>query len=258
MSFPVYVISLPRSVRRRERCFLLLSQFGLDFSFFDAIDGNNLTYDNISSIYDEKRNQKKFKRPLSFPELGCYISHINLWEKIANSDKPGAIVLEDDVEFVSEFMDVLLYLSKCDISNLLIKFNSLSNKIKTKNHVCTLPGGFSLIQPRIIPSRTTGYLIGKQAAADLLNSRKKIFRPIDNDLKHWWEYNISTLVINPSIVYQFSDINSRSSIEESRKQKKSSLSLIRFLNNMHYQLLFNYEAWTHHRHHIATTTFPAL
>ncbi|AKK20653.1 glycosyltransferase family 25 protein [Candidatus Liberibacter africanus] len=238
MSIPVYVISLPVSHQRREKFCHRAAHIHLQFSFFNATYGENNPV--CRRIFYNQNPQSRFKRLLSLPEIGCYISHINLWKKIAASSSLGAIILEDDADFKEGFSALILHLSKCDISNVIIKFDALRRKPKKTDYLCKVPGNFNIIQPRILSSRTTGYFIGKKAATDLLNIRRNIYRPIDMDMKHWWEHNIPSLVTEPGAVYEAINTND-SSIEKSRLLSKSTF--FPFYRNMRYQWNLHYNAW---------------
>ncbi|MEG8099528.1 glycosyltransferase family 25 protein [Candidatus Liberibacter brunswickensis] len=240
MSIPIYVISLPFSHTRREKFCNRASRINIKFSFFDAIYGDNNPI--CKQIFYNQKRKSQFKRLLSIPEIGCYMSHIDLWKKIANSSNIGAVILEDDADFSDGFNKLILHLSKCDISDILIKFDSLRRKNKKTDCLCTVPGNFCILQPRILSPRTTGYFIGKKAAIDLLNIRKNIFRPIDMDMKHWWEHNVPSLVTEPGAVYEAANTND-SSIEKGRLKSKTIFLPLKFYYNTRYQWHLHYNAW---------------
>ncbi|MFV0256551.1 glycosyltransferase family 25 protein [Candidatus Liberibacter solanacearum] len=239
ISISNYVISLPFSHARREKFCHRASLINLQFSFVDAIYGENNSI--CKKIFYNQNRQHHFKRLLSLPEIGCYMSHINLWKKIASSDALGAIILEDDADFSVGFPQLISHLNYCDISNILIKFDALRKRPKETDFLCKVPGNFGILQPRILSPRTTGYFIGKQAAAHLLDVRKDIFRPVDMDMKHWWEHTVPSLVTEPGAVYESANTDD-SSIEASRLQKKRTFSPLYFYQNMRYQLNLHYQA----------------
>jgi len=91
---PIHIISLESSTARRDLCVGMMGAAGLPFSFFDAVDGRSLSAQAKSHIYDETANCERFKRPLSPSEIGCYLSHLKLWEHIAEGRTPAALVLK--------------------------------------------------------------------------------------------------------------------------------------------------------------------
>ena len=88
-----YVISLAGSARR-DQCRLQLGGAEIEFDFFDAVDGPARSVET-DHLYDSVENKRKFKRPLSAEEIGCYLSHLQVWKKVAESGM-SALVLEDD------------------------------------------------------------------------------------------------------------------------------------------------------------------
>lgn len=43
------------------------------------------------------------KRPMTLGEVGCFLSHYNIWKKIVDENLKDALVLEDDIRFDSFF-----------------------------------------------------------------------------------------------------------------------------------------------------------
>ncbi|KAB0640065.1 glycosyltransferase family 25 protein [Burkholderia latens] len=94
MTFDIRVISLVDSPRRaaiRE----IVSRHGVEFDFEDAFDARALDAQACSAMTDAARVIARYGRPLSRGEVGCFISHVRVWEKIVRSGR-AAVVLEDD------------------------------------------------------------------------------------------------------------------------------------------------------------------
>jgi len=64
----------------------------LDWAFFPAYIGKTEPLQ-----YDDRVAVRRWGRPLSPAEIGCYTSHFKLWEWLLNSDCDQAIIFEDDV-----------------------------------------------------------------------------------------------------------------------------------------------------------------
>ncbi len=93
---PVRVISLKRSTERRGMIQNTLTKLGLEFTFFDAVDGNNLTNVELAK-YSEKDAIKLEGRKLSLGEIGCALSHLRLYEELLASEHECLLILEDDI-----------------------------------------------------------------------------------------------------------------------------------------------------------------
>lgn len=52
----------------------------------------------------DRHNHEQFSR---FGALGCYLSHASIWQDIKENNYKRAIVFEDDIEFVSDFLNLM-------------------------------------------------------------------------------------------------------------------------------------------------------
>jgi len=234
--WPIYVISLPRELGRRAATESAMAALGLPFGFFDAVDGKTLRDSDIADFYDPEKNQRLFKRPMSAPEIGCYMSHFALWKRIAADNAPGAVVLEDDFDADAALPGLLREISRLDIGNRLVKLHS--EKFVSGKSLADLPGGYQLIDPFSVPGQTLGYVISREAAANLAEKALPFGRPVDMDLKHWWELDISILILQPSVLH-IPPAPPKSSIELSREATKpdgEAGMANRLVRNLRYQL----------------------
>lgn len=92
-----YVINLPRALERRKAMRQRLASTPLaDAEFVDGVDGRALSQKQREELFDYTRFRNAFY-PTPLPgEVGCALSHYNLWKRIAKSRQP-ALILEDDI-----------------------------------------------------------------------------------------------------------------------------------------------------------------
>lgn len=104
----IYVISAQES-ERRSYIIEILSDLNIQFQFFDAIMGNNLTDEAIAAIYDDKvaRKQKTLKRSLRKAEIGVTLSHLAICEIILSQTIDNAIIFEDDIDPNPEYFNTI-------------------------------------------------------------------------------------------------------------------------------------------------------
>ncbi len=232
---PIYIISLTRETERRAVCKAAMEALGLPFTFFDAVEGARLSDADLTGAYDADKNQRQFKRPLSAPEIGCYLSHYALWKRVGEGELPGAVVLEDDFD-ADEALPVLLgEISRLELGASLVKLDS--EKRVSGKPVIDLAGGYRLIAPRSVPGHTLGYVISREAAANLAGKALPFARPVDMDLKHWWEFDISILMVQPPVL-RLHETRAESAIESSRNATKpngETGNLVRLVRNLRYQ-----------------------
>lgn len=103
----IYVISLAKNNNRRPQISSQLNKLDVKWSFFDAIDLRNADvipdeyYSYDSSLY-------KPNRPYTRGEVGCAMSHINLYKELANRNENHAVILEDDAYIRPDFKTFLI------------------------------------------------------------------------------------------------------------------------------------------------------
>lgn len=229
-----YVVSLLDQKDRRRLVVDEAKKYDLGFEFFDAVNGKHLGQDVLDAHFDAVRNERYFKRTLSKGEIACYLSHLELWKWIAQGDDDYALILEDDFEFLSDPAPFLHQLAEKNIKDVMIKIDGTPRQKKLR--VVEQLNKTTLVMADVIPARTTGYLIGRNAAETLYKSRKKFFRTIDNDIKHHWEYDVPVLVAVPQLVHERDD--NSSGLDASRNALRSGGVFRRFFKNALYQVRF--------------------
>lgn len=87
-TLPVFVISLKGAVKRRALIKKHLEALGIHHEIIDAVQGDTLTPEYIKEINPTGN--------MSQGQIGCYLSHIHLFERIVAQNIPVALILEDD------------------------------------------------------------------------------------------------------------------------------------------------------------------
>ena len=99
----IFFISLASAHERRESISRQILTHGLrNAIIFDAIDGRKMDCSEARRT-GIVTDSKKLQRPLSPGEIGCMLSHRNVWQKIVDSGFETAIVFEDDVILRADF-----------------------------------------------------------------------------------------------------------------------------------------------------------
>jgi hypothetical protein len=97
---PIFVVSLARAADRRAAMTRHLGELGLSFEITEAVDGRALSPAELASMTVPKL-------PLSPGDIGCYLSHINIYRRMVAQDIPIAMVMEDDAALNPAFAPVL-------------------------------------------------------------------------------------------------------------------------------------------------------
>lgn len=131
----IFVISLDRSSDRKKTFDNFNSKY-IKYTYFTAVDGTKINVDTLSTnIF------KKGSKNYSNGAIACAQSHLKLWEKCIELDKP-IIILEDDVivsrdfnKHINNLINSLLP-SKWDIVQLNYNFDSVLSYKNTNFETC--------------------------------------------------------------------------------------------------------------------------
>ena len=198
MNLPVYYINLASDLVRRDRLAVELDRIQLDGQRLDATRWTSLSDAEQRELYSSEINQKHFHLPLVAGEKGCYASHIKAWRTLLASQHDAMVVLEDDVCFDDRLPSVLNAISHLDVPWDMIKLiGRAREKVRSSR---PLIAEVALVEYARIPSLTAGYVISRSGAEKLLASRIPFGRPIDVDLRFWWENDLRVLGVSPSML----------------------------------------------------------
>ena len=240
--WPVYVVSLRSAVERRARCVEILGRLGISFEFFDAVEGAALSEAEIGAVYDAGRNAREYKRPLSRGEIGCSLSHYELWKRIAAGGSGGAVILEDDFEAAEKLPELLREICLAPLENFMVKLFAL--RPVGGPQVAVLSNGYRLVMPDRVPGQTLGYTVDRAAAAALAALVLPMSRPVDMEIKHWWRFDVPVLVVQPTAL-RVNLKETGSGIEAERKKARPGGGLgwmTRMWRNVRYQWAYNLAA----------------
>lgn len=211
---PILLINLDRSRGRFESACRQLAAAGLVAERLEAVDGRLLPEAELRRLAPWSRGA--FFKPLSPGEVGCYLSHIAAAERIVREAWPVALVLEDDFS-----ADPSLAVSLAELVALgdaLPDLVRLDGEMRGGEVVTLLPGGARLLRHRRPPIRTTSLLWTLGGARRFLAVARPLRRPVDVQLKHWWEGGLSVLALDPPVVSPDAEQSARSTIGERRSR----------------------------------------
>ncbi|XP_076241704.1 glycosyltransferase 25 family member isoform X2 [Calliopsis andreniformis] len=118
----IYMINLLRRPERRERMYRLFKELGIRAVTLDAVDGSTLNQSILKDLGIEMMPQYSdpyHERPMTMGEVGCFLSHYIIWNKVREDNLKRVIVLEDDVRFEPFFRQKVNYiLSELDYLQL--------------------------------------------------------------------------------------------------------------------------------------------
>jgi len=188
----VFVINMARSTERRASMEQQLSLLNLDYEIVEAVDGSKLSYTDIM------RETRPLNYALSCGEVGCALSHINIYRRITSEDIPLALILEDDALIDYRSVEIM---SGIEERNTLPPTVTLLTEISQyiDKPTFSLKEGYYIYD---VPeaSRSHGYIINQSAARKLIESLYPIWMVADR----WQtlrEYSVCKIdAVIPSVV----------------------------------------------------------
>lgn len=234
MKFKVFLINLDKSSERLARCQEFFEQFDIEFERIPAVYGKDLSEQQITEFYDSARNAVGYKKPLGVGELGCYLSHIKCWQKIIEEELDYALILEDDFKLTESFKDFERVFS--DLANwdyVRIAYTTRNSGVSER---AKINDDYDLVYYKKVPINTLAQAVSYAGAQKLLANSKRVFRPIDVDMKHYWEKDINVLGIDPPLIKAHNDFGSEIDKISGPVTRKGNTN---FLRNLKY--VFNYK-----------------
>lgn len=175
-SIPIFVISLARALGRRQAISKHLKNLGLSFEIIDGIDGKELSEQERSDLLGAGID-------LHPGIIGCYLSHLKVYEIIRDQRIPAALILEDDAVLLPEIRPLIqeglnttdfdyLYLD-CDNKNQQgLVFYDRRNKIEPYE-------GFSAFATHAGPPGLHAYIMTLDSATKRLAAAFPIMVDVD-------------------------------------------------------------------------------
>jgi glycosyl transferase family 25 len=225
MTVPVYIISLASAQHRRAFQEVQAQRLGFEPIWQAAV--------GVEDFSEEEFLQHAFRwqRPLKKTEVGCFLSHLHVWQRIAVSNGP-AVVLEDDVLLGGDwFKDISELIKAADIDHICLE--TWGKKIIGVERVV---GSLKLRKLHQNSAGAAGYVLWPSGASKLINLYQKkgmaLTDAFINEMKSWnsWQMTPANVIqSNIAVNFQMPDkINGESSIarEKTLSPKVPSIKLL--------------------------------
>mgnify|MGYP000111736784 FL=1 len=196
----IFVVNLDKSTERLAEMSKRLERLDLPFTRVSAVYGASLTDDELNRHYNSALNKRVYRRPLAAAEIGCYLSHRNIWQTIVDDNLSMALILEDDAELGAQLPAALSAIENLGRPWDVIKLYEPQIK-KPLARSIPLNQDFSLCQYKKIPSTSTGYVVSLAGASKLLGAREMFGRPVDDDVQFYWEYSGEVYGVKPYPIF---------------------------------------------------------
>ncbi|XP_056328120.1 procollagen galactosyltransferase 2 [Danio aesculapii] len=171
----VYLINLKRREDRRDRMLRSLEVLGIDVTLTDAVDGKAMNSTQLRTLGIEMLPGYKdpySDRVLTKGEIGCFLSHYNIWKKVLELQQQQVLVLEDDVRFEPNFKSRLNTIME-DVKRSGLQWDLIyvgRKRLQIKHPERWVEGVKNLVSPDY-SYWTLGYALSLQGAKKLLEAQ---------------------------------------------------------------------------------------
>jgi len=218
---PIFVINLEGSTARRDACQAQLTRLGLTPTFFPAVDGRKMSDDEIAAIVDENGRLRRAPKPLSKAEVGCYLSHWGVLQKIVAEGIPQALVMEDDLLAQESLPGVLDAIAEKVLPPYeMIKLGISEPQVKAFTPILPLAGEAQLVRHHNVVNSNLAYVITRDGAKRFLSYGRPIRYPVDVAMNRSWRHGLDILAVRPWPVLPNPAFNS--TIGEDRFEEKAA------------------------------------
>lgn len=227
----VYLLNLDKSTDRLANVKPLIEGLGYPYTRISAVYGKELPQEYRESVTNSSKYKILMHNEIGVGTIGCYLSHIKIWQEFLKSNHSYALIFEDDVEFepkkLRNLTGILLSSSQeWDLVNIDVNRHGFSKPVKQLSQL------FRLVKFRARVGNTSCYLINRKAALELLRRSLPISMPVDHYMMRSWEFGLKMRGVTPQIVHQsFGD-----SEIKSQEKRRSKISFIYKITSLLYQI----------------------
>lgn len=205
----VFLINLDRSADRLARCAPILDALGLTWERVPGIEGKKLPSAQLVALNPHPAPHGEWFRPLTPGEIGCFLSHLRCWQLIAERGIDCGLVLEDDFDVHDACtLQALQTLAASATGAHPWDVLKLTRLRRNAQHIATLRPASSAGPALGLcfggkgPEDGTAYLVSRRGAAKLTPKREHLLRPVDFELKHFWERDLTVYSASPDMFWQ--------------------------------------------------------
>lgn len=216
MALRAYILHLLRAERRRENARNLLRSCGVEGRIWPAVDGSALSLDALQQHHGAHLFAPDYPFALRSGEIGCFLSHRQIWADMQDRAEDAALIIEDDAGLDPQILAQALHLAQTHVQDL--GYIQLQTRpVAGPAHLNDQNGPCRLSVPQVSGLRTTAQVVSRWAAAHLLAATEIFDRPVDTLIQSHWRTGLRAAAIHPSGVLEIADTLDGSTIQAARK-----------------------------------------
>jgi len=202
MELHAFVLHLTRASSRRANAHHLRDVCKATDGFatvevWPAVDGSALSSGDLSDVVGANLFQPSYPFPLNNGEIGCFLSHRQIWAEMQMREAGAALIIEDDAGIDANHFIPAMELAAQNIERLgyiqlQTRHTASPAALIDSNGPCRLS------VPQVSGLRTTAQVVSKEAAAHLLHMSEMIDRPVDTFVQSHWHTGLRPAMVLPS------------------------------------------------------------
>jgi len=196
-----FLINLDRSPERLAFFGTQAQRCGMPFERLAGVDGKAMS----DTDCDRLRAPTFDFQPINRGEIGLFLSHRAIWERVVKDDLPCAAVFEDDAVLSLDICEVLEAIDREQPEADVIKLETTGRKVVTHQGV-PIPGVRHGLHPLLSwHGGTAGYVVTRIGAAKLLDTTWPLADPVDQVIFHPLSrarHNLRVVQLQPAVCIQ--------------------------------------------------------
>lgn len=165
----------------------IIPDIKIDFEFFDAIYGKKLPQEYLTFLNLSRQFAGLCDHELGPSELGCWLSHMIIWQRLAQGDYQAydrIIIIEDDVIFQTKHIQQKLHsLLETNPSFAFLGGHSEPSRRRIRGYTSQDQLYFNMSGPKDLYTATFAYSLTREQACIFIKKQVKRLTYIDD-----WKY----------------------------------------------------------------------
>ncbi|MDX2110971.1 MAG: glycosyltransferase family 25 protein [Verrucomicrobiota bacterium] len=185
------VITLEDSKDRQAHMNTEMERCGIPFDFFIA-KRMEVSAAHGHGNYDRQKRLKRTGFDMSAGEVGCFLSHREVWKNAVRTGK-SLLICEDDIRF----------LHALDFSSQLMRYSPSFDLVRlhgvfpTRYFELGQLQNYSIVSYNKGPRGSAAYWIKPAAAERLLELSQRFYQPVDDFIDEEWRHELRIIGIMP-------------------------------------------------------------
>ena len=184
------LINIQECTDRLEQAASFLNKENLSWERLDAITPSH-------SEFVRPQPKNTWYRKLTDSEIACYLSHRKAWQYALDLGAQYLVILEDDMILDYPLAPVVQGAIQSNISWDVIKLFKTRKRRRIITRLVNGKTPIHLVDTPSLPIATTGLLLDCKILPHLLDVTEHFSRPIDVDLKHYWNFELKAYSTHP-------------------------------------------------------------